>query len=94
MSSKVKKVTNINKVTDETPMPISGTILALNDAALRAISVLASSTLFNAPQFALQATPASIVALADTFYKYFVGELTPQETEQKVQAPIEAPKFS
>ena len=62
------------------------------NSALKAIAVLSSSILYQAPAFALQATPQNIVGLSDLLYNYMTNKVQVTAPETKDEA--EAPKFA
>ncbi len=56
-------------------MSVNGTVLALNDNALRAVAIFAATQMFSQPQFAAQTNPTNIIGLADLLYKYMQNQM-------------------
>lgn len=70
-------------------MSIEGLVVAFNDQTLKVICALASSVLYQAPQFTNQTNPENIIGLADLMYRYSIGEVKVTPTEK---ASTELPK--
>ncbi len=68
------------ETTENTPTatgtPVSAIILAPSDTLLKALSMVAASTLFAAPQFTNQANPTNILGMADLMFQYMQGKVT------------------
>lgn len=77
MTKKTKTTATTAKVVPmRKELPSASSAISFDDKALKSLSILAASIMFQAPQFATQTNPQNILGLADIMYKYALGEIT------------------